>query len=75
MTSERRHAILTWIAAQLENRRAEALTKQYVVAYGRMAPSTVCRVFQGRDHRVSTLLEIADALDCDVKIEIVKRSA
>lgn len=67
-----RHAILTLIAAQLELQRADRLLKQCASS---VSIPTVYRVLHGGDHKISTLLDIADALDCDVTITITKRPA
>lgn len=66
----RHQALLTLIAAQLEDARAEKALKECGCA-----PATVHSVLQGQNFRISTLLKIADALNCEVKIEILKRSA
>ncbi len=70
---ERRHAILTLIAAQLEHRRAEKAIKLYCLMSEDVAPSTVARVFAGKDHRITTLVDIADLMDADLEIRIVPR--
>jgi predicted transcriptional regulator len=65
-------ATLELIAAQLSLHRADRLLKQCT---RNVSISTVHRVFQGGDHRISTLIDIADALGCDVVITIEKRVA
>jgi hypothetical protein len=42
-------------------------------ANGKVSRNTVRRVFGGRDHRVSTLIALADALDCDLIIDLRPR--
>ncbi len=65
-------AQIALIAAALASQKADRVLKQ---CCGALSAPTVLRVLRGHDHRVSTLLEIADALDCDVQITIVKRPA
>ena len=72
--TERRQAILTLIAGRLEMIRADLMLKQYGVGYGRVSPSTAHNVLKGKDHKISTLVEIADSMDCDVVIEIRRRN-
>lgn len=71
----RQRAILEIIKARLTELQAELALKQYQVGAGKVSPSTAHNVLNGKDHRITTLVEIADSMDCDVKIEIVRRSA
>ncbi len=72
--SERRHAILVVIAAQLELRRAEKALKQYVIAMdAKMSAGTVRRIMLGHDHHISKLVDLADSMGCDVDITIRPR--
>jgi hypothetical protein len=71
MTStERQQAILAVIAAKLEAIRAEQGLQKATLARGRLAERTVWAVFKGHDHYVSTLNELADAMGCELVIEI-----
>lgn len=67
--------LLTLIASQLEQRRAECGIKRAYLALGVVSMPTALHVLQGKDHKVSTLVKIADSLECDVEITIRKRSA
>lgn len=71
----RRTALLAQIAADLELVRAEEGLKRCYVAYGRLSMPTVLKVLRGGDCKISTLVEIADAMNRDVEIRILKRSA
>ena len=42
---------------------------------GFVSVPTVYRVLHAQDHKVSTLIQMADAFGCDVVITIVKRDA
>lgn len=70
--TERRQAILALIAAQLEIHKAGRLLKQCAT---QVSVPTVYRVLHAGDHKISTLVDIADALECDVTITITKRPA
>lgn len=73
---ERQQAALELIAAQLEDARAAQAIKRYMICYNRkLSTATVHHVWRRRDHRISTLLEIADALNCDVEITIRRRAS
>ena len=72
---DRRQAILALIAAQLELHRAAQALKQYQVGVGRVSPSTAHNVLRGKDHRIGTLVDIADSMNCDVTITITRRTA
>lgn len=75
-STERRQAILTLIAAQLQVEMADRALKQYVVALdGHLSPNTVRRILEGKDHRISTLADLADSMGCDLVIEIKRRVA
>lgn len=73
MTTDRRQALLAKISAELLILKADRVLKQ-CAAEG-MSISTVHRVLHGGDHKISTLVDLADALECDVEITIHKRSA
>ena len=76
MTPDDRHrALLTLIAARLADEAAQQAIKRSCIGYGRVSPPTVNNVLHGKNHKLSTLIEIADSLDCDVEITITKRSA
>lgn len=66
-------SLLESIAARLEAVRQQQGAKKKFFAHGRLSENTVRNVFKGRDHRLSTLAEIADALDCDVVVSITPR--
>lgn len=68
-------AQLELIGARLDLLRSEQGIKRANLAFGCVSMPTAIHVLQGKDHKVSTLLKIADSLECDVRIEIVKRSA
>lgn len=68
---DRRQAILELIAAQLEIHRADRALKQCVT---RVSIPTAYRVLHRQDHKISTLIDVADALGCDVQITITKRA-
>ena len=72
MDQARRQAILEVIRAQLVDARADRALKACVVT---VSVPTAGRVFKGADYKLSTLLDIADAMDCDVLITIQKRPA
>lgn len=68
--SERRDAITALIAHQLEDaRKAQGLIQGHI-AHGRLSERTVWAIFNGHDHYVSTLAELADAMGCELVIEI-----
>lgn len=70
----RQRAVLEALAARLELARADQAIKRYLLASkGRLSQGTVARAFRGENLTVSTLVTLADGLDCDVKIELVKR--
>lgn len=64
-------AYLLKIAADLASARAGRVLKQ--CASARSVP-TAYRVLHGRDHKVSTLIDVAESLGCDVEIRITKRA-
>jgi transcriptional regulator with XRE-family HTH domain len=73
--TERRQAILTIIAAKLEDARAgQRLAQREIARRGHLSPRTVWALFNHTDHYVSTLNEVAEAMDCDLVIEIRKRN-
>ena len=71
MTSRAR-ALLALIAAELAAQKADRVLKQCA---GGTSIATAWRVLHAQDHKISTLIDIASALDCDVTITIVKRPA
>lgn len=73
MTTDR-SAVLALIAAKLELARADQAIKKSCVGYGRISAPTVAKVLAGKNHKLSTLIEVADALDCDVEILIHRRA-
>lgn len=74
--TERREAILLVIAAELELARADQAIKKSWVAHDRVSPPTVAKVLSGRrNYKLFTLLEVADALACDVEITIKRRAS
>jgi hypothetical protein len=76
MTPEdRRHAIQVVIGARLALEAADQCIKRTYIGYGRVSPPTVAKVLRGQNCKVSTLFEVADALNCDVEITIHKRTA
>lgn len=77
MTSrERRQAILTVIASQLELKRAElALQRSKIHVGARISEGTVRNIFRGKDHRISSLVDVADEMGLDLEIRFITRSA
>lgn len=65
---------LTLLAARLELCRAQADLKQSALAHGRLSRNTVSRILHGKDHHVSTLFELADAMGYEVTIAITRRA-
>lgn len=72
MTNSR--AFLQALAAQLEAARVAQGLQTAHVAEGRLADRTVWALFHGRDHYVTTLNELADAMGCDLVIELRPRA-
>ncbi len=73
MTPDARHqAILVKIAADLTLARADRALKACV---NQVSVPTAYRVLHAHDHKISTLLDVADALGCEVTIVIRKRPA
>ena len=72
---ERRHALMVVLGAQLEMEAAAQQIKRSNIAYGRVSFPTVAKVLKGQNCKVSSLVTIADALDCDVTITLHKRTA
>ena len=68
----RYHALLSQIAADLTLARADRALKACVTE---VSVPTAYRVLHGHDHKISTLVDVADALDCEVIIVIRKRPA
>lgn len=77
MTDRRQiiQAQLALIGARLDQLRAEQGIKRAYLAAGCVSMPTAIHVLQGKDHKVSTLITIADSLDCDLEIAFIKRSA
>lgn len=74
--TDRRQAVLALIAAELELQRAElALKRSTIHLGGRISEGTVRNILRGRDHRVSSLVEIAEELGLEVEIHFRKRTA
>lgn len=71
--TDRRRAMLELIASRLVVLKADRVLK--ACATEDVSIPTVSRVLRGEDHKISTLLAIADALECDVTIVIDKRTA
>ena len=69
---DRAQAVLALIAAQLELSIAQQALKRAAIAKCRQ---TARNVLRGRDHRISTLVEVADGAGLDVSIVFTKRSA
>jgi len=69
---ERQAAILAVIAAELEDAIAGQHLKRSAVVRN---ANTLRNVLKGRDHRISTLVEVADGVNLDVEIVFRKRSA
>jgi hypothetical protein len=69
--SEARQAILALIAARLTLLKADRVLK--ACASEEISIPTVSRILKGHDHKISTLIALADALECDVEITIQKR--
>lgn len=70
-------AILEAIAARLDDLMAAQAIKQaevFLRARGAVSPSTVGNVLRAHDHKISTLIAIAHALDCRVEITILPYS-
>lgn len=65
-------AHLELIRAELAKARAGRVLK---ACYKATSMTAAFRVLHGQDHRISTLVDIADALNCDVEIVIRQRSA
>jgi len=70
--TERREAIIERIRLELARAKADRPLK--ALANG-VAVSTVCRILRRGDCRVSTLIDLADGLGCDVQVTITKRPA
>lgn len=73
--TERQQALLTVIAAKLEVARAESCLRQTQIAQqGHLSKRTVWAIFHAHDHYVSTLNELADAMNYELVIELRKRA-
>jgi len=74
---EREEALLTGIAARLEWVLAGlhlSYAKVFLRGRGRIHLTTISRIMHARDHRLSTLVAFADAVDCDVEVIITPRA-
>lgn len=69
---ERARATLVLIAAELELAISEQSLKRATIA---RCKQTARNVLRARDHRISTLVEVADGANLDVAIVFTKRSA
>lgn len=67
-------SLLTRLAARVNSILAARRWKKSSFAHGRMSQNTVLNILHGKNCRVSTLVELADALDCDLVIDIQPRS-
>lgn len=70
-------ALLEAIAARLDDIRAQQALSQaevFLRARGAISPNTVGNVLRAHDHKISTLIAIAAALDCTVEIKILPYS-
>lgn len=72
---ERRQAIQVAIGARLALEAADQCIKRTYIGWGRISAPTVAKVLKGRNCKVSSLIAVADALNCDVEIVIHKRTA
>jgi hypothetical protein len=71
MTADQRHqAILTAIAARLELEIAQQTLKRAAVMQN---ANTLRRILAGKDCRLSTLLEAADGVNCEVTIVLTRK--
>jgi hypothetical protein len=71
MTADQRHqAILTAIAARLELEIAQQTLKRAAVMQN---ANTLRRLLAGKDCRLSTLLEAADGVNCEVTIILTRK--
>jgi hypothetical protein len=71
MTADQRHqAILTAIAARLELEIAQQTLKRAAVMQN---ANTLRRILAGKDCRLSTLLEAAEGVNCEVTIVITRK--
>lgn len=69
---ERAQATLALIAAELELAITEQSLKRAAIA---RCKQTARNVLKAKDHRISTLVEVADGANLDVSIVFTKRSA
>lgn len=79
MTPElKRDVLLASIAAQIDDRMAAMKLSQmrvYLLSDGRVDKNTVNRVRRARNHTIETLVELADALGCDIEVRVKPRTA
>lgn len=74
--TERHQAILALIAAELEQRRAElAICRSKIHIGGCISEGTVRNIFRGRDHRISSLVDMAHEMGLELEIRFSKRTA
>lgn len=72
---ERLQAVLTLIAAQLTDLCAEQTIKVYTLSSNRVAPMTVRRILNKKNHTIESLLDVADLANADVEVIIRKRAS
>lgn len=72
MTTE--SLFLARIAATVEAQLQARQWKRTAFAHGKLHPNTVRNVLNGKDHRLSTLIALAEALECDLEINILPRT-
>lgn len=73
---DRRQLLLTMIAAQLELARAEQCLQKSKIALDKpVSEGTVRNILRARDHRIGSLVDVADAMNLEVEIRFVKKSA
>jgi hypothetical protein len=66
--------LMTRLAARIESVLRARRWKRTMFAHGHVSHSTVRNVLHGKDYRLSTLVALAEALDCDLVIEIQPRN-
>lgn len=64
---------LARIAATLDAVLRARHWKKTAFAHGKVSTNTVRNVLQGKDHRLSTLIALAEALECDLVIDLQPR--
>jgi transcriptional regulator with XRE-family HTH domain len=61
------------LAARVEALLNARRWKRSAFAHGKVSANTVRRILHGKNARLSTLIALADALDCDLIIDIKPR--